>query len=296
MTKLFATSALVAILASTAAHAGTILVEYDGQGERLEDGKEAYDFFSLERRVKVKTDMPVEGQDSDDLGVQLRSDGLSDFLIRVNEKERVNGSIALLNNSSFDLRNDEDENDDELVNRVLEVSETEILQSGTFAYSGARIATFGENGLDGFKVDESFDYLNNTVSLFDDGSESSQLLASVGDSAILGFKLTLEVRDFFPQSAAFIDDGPIYCDIEKFSVATDEDLIICGDPKSTEVATLYGFIEVTRGSVTPGLLGVNTSIGQAAVVPGTSVVPLPAPALMLGAGLLGLAGLRRRKS
>jgi len=66
------------------------------------------------------------------------------------------------------------------------------------------------------------------------------------------------------------------------------------------VATYFGFMQITRGSVIPGLLGFNNVNGQAAVVslPNTgnpSAVPLPAAGWMLIAAMGGLGVAARRK-
>lgn len=57
----------------------------------------------------------------------------------------------------------------------------------------------------------------------------------------------------------------------------------------------FGFIELTRGSITPGLLALNPVAGNGATVPSASAVPLPAGGWLLIAGLGGLAALRRRR-
>jgi len=60
---------------------------------------------------------------------------------------------------------------------------------------------------------------------------------------------------------------------------------------------LFGWLELTRGSVTAGQLGLQTDPNAAAPIP-TGDVPLPPSLAMLGAAMagMGVAGLRRRRA
>ena len=56
----------------------------------------------------------------------------------------------------------------------------------------------------------------------------------------------------------------------------------------------FGFLEITRGSVTIGEQGFQNASGQGAQIAAAAAVPIPAPLAFLTVALLGLFGLRRR--
>ncbi|SFR17396.1 VPLPA-CTERM sorting domain-containing protein [Poseidonocella sedimentorum] len=76
---------------------------------------------------------------------------------------------------------------------------------------------------------------------------------------------------------------------------TDDGLYFIGAPEET----YYGYIELTRGSVILGDIGLSGISGASVLIPasssgGTSTVPLPAGMPLLLAGLGGFAALRRK--
>jgi len=89
----------------------------------------------------------------------------------------------------------------------------------------------------------------------------------------------------------FLEDGVVFANEE----GCDEE--VCDSPGGEEIATSFGFMEITRGSVIPGTLGFNPTSGEAAVVsiPTMAPVPLPAAGWMLLAGFGGMAAMKRRK-
>ena len=56
----------------------------------------------------------------------------------------------------------------------------------------------------------------------------------------------------------------------------------------------YGWLELTRGSITIGKMALQDTAGIAAAIPGASSVPEPTSLLLMASGALGLLGMRRR--
>lgn len=63
------------------------------------------------------------------------------------------------------------------------------------------------------------------------------------------------------------------------------------DPETED--TNFGFLEITRGSVSFGTLGFQQTANLGATVSTTAAVPLPAPLALLGFAIAGLFGFRR---
>lgn len=314
MTKLFAPSALIAatIIASSAS-AETVLLNYEGQDVEVKDGSQTYDFFNLGPSTNsgpqpIQLTLGDDGPNTVPVG-PFSPDGRSDLRISTAERsERVDGFgyVELLYQNNFPTIDVTQVRvfDDSPMNDYIEMMpygfSPAVSQQARFATVGdieiidgevvsSNLATFGANGENGNIIDDSFDYDTNFAVLNDE--EGFSILKRPGDSVILGFKIDVMLEDFgifgFEQEFA-LQDACIFDD-------SDEPMgerYDCG-PQETVLASYFGFMEFTRGSVTPGLLGVNTVAGAAAVVPST--VPLPAPFMMLGAGLAGLGLMRRRK-
>lgn len=317
MSKLFTTSAIVAAcFLSGAANANTVLLDYQGQDVPVENSSEGYDFFDLSHfgpRIDLVQQVQLVDRDVEVKPVPVRvgpfrPDGRVDLTItsfennirdaRVGEGDGGFGSISLQTHSFSPfiqvLALDADPMQ-QMMEEIYNPFGQIITQRGAFAFDDGAIATFGAGGESGNLVDDRFDFDSNSINLF--GTDSREaLLEEEGDSAILGFKIEVVMESFYPE-VVYVDDvyegeGMMYCDIP---LRDDVDFIYddCG-PSEEVLATYFGFVEVTRGSVTPGILGVNLVQGAGALVP-VSTVPLPAPALLLGAGLAGLAGMRRRR-
>jgi len=128
--------------------------------------------------------------------------------------------------------------------------------------------------------------------------EPSGDLLDEDETAIFGFALNI-----FQDEPMIVDDEMINYMAEITTVVPeDRQLVDLNEERCPEfigcreqVATLYGFIEVTRGSIIPGMLGVNFNSNQGALIP-MSAVPLPAAGWMLIAGVGGLVAAGRRKA
>ena len=95
-------------------------------------------------------------------------------------------------------------------------------------------------------------------------------LGEVGDSAYFGFRIAL------------LPPRPEILTLE------------VTEPVETPIVT-YGWIELSRGSVIVGQVGLQSVPGAGAPVPGVSEIPLPASGLVLLGGLAGLGALRARR-
>ena len=312
MTKLFATSALVAAtLIASSATANTVLLEYAGEGVTVTNDDQGYDIFNLNHfgprleMLTVELDDGREGEVRPRLPVgPFRPDGRDDFRIVTQEPQMGDGEMSpgyglvVMQENSFspfmETVNVFAVNDGMDEPMPIPYPYGSIIQRGSFAFTeSGELATFGAGGNDGSIVDGRFDYLDNTAQLYGPKSRP-ELLAEEGDTAIIGFRIDVLFEDFAPMYQ--MEGQSMYCDVAQVQLidGPSNDYPIyeeCG-PRLDHIATYFGFLEITRGSVTPGILGVNLLPGSGAVVPS---VPLPAPALLLGAGLAGLAGMRRRR-
>ncbi len=111
------------------------------------------------------------------------------------------------------------------------------------------------------------------------------------ETAIFGFMLKVDYGygDYFPIAQIEIDE---YC-YEMMEVSGDDNFDDCRPEPQPMIQSYFGFVEVTRGSLTPGMVGYNT-LGGGALIP--SAVPLPAAGWMLIAGVGGLLAMGRRRS
>ena len=305
MSKLFSTTAVVAAcLFAGAAQAGTVLLDYEGQHEKVRNSDEGLDFFNLNDfgpRVELAKVICIECQEQE-IPVRMgpfSEDGRDDITVEVRRAVREGdevikkgfGRLVLEENVLSPFINTVSAfSQEDMYSNFYPVREFgEITQRGSFAYVDGDLATFGAGGNDGFVVDGSFDYTSNVAELYGPAARPN-LLTSDNDTAVLGFRIDVVMEPFL-QVMNF--DGPHgECEIFFDDSPNGDGWVDDCEPTEEVLASYFGFIEVTRGSLTPGFLGVNNVAGAAAVVPS---VPLPAPALMLGAGLAGLAGLRRRR-
>ncbi|MBY4895227.1 VPLPA-CTERM sorting domain-containing protein [Rhodobacteraceae bacterium N5(2021)] len=88
-------------------------------------------------------------------------------------------------------------------------------------------------------------------------------------------------------------DGPL----DGFDNALDYCVELPENCDNAVYESYFGWIQITRGSVIPGLIGFSGNPNQTALVTAPSTVaaiPLPAGGLLLLAGLGGLVSLRRR--
>ena len=121
------------------------------------------------------------------------------------------------------------------------------------------------------------DFDDPTVFALDLVSETvaEEPLGEVGDSAYFGFRIVLG-----PPRGEGGGEG---------SVA----------PRSLEAVeppiVRFGWLELSRGSVIVGEVGLQSVPGAGAPVPGVSEIPLPASGLVLLGGLAGLGALRARR-
>ena len=60
-------------------------------------------------------------------------------------------------------------------------------------------------------------------------------------------------------------------------------------------ANFFGWVELTRGSLTLGQVGFEDTPNTAALIPTTPTVPSPGSLALLASGAIGLLGMRRRK-
>jgi hypothetical protein len=314
MTKLLTTSVLLAaaFTASTAS-ANTVLLDYRGQDEKVIDGERNYDFFSLEGpRVVIPVFETTEFDEKPLIDVRpipfgpFRPDGRADMQIEVSDDPiRAFGTIRLLEQNNFPIM------EMLAVQNFPQVEDgyndypmfSNIRQEGRFAFNEGGLATFGAGGDSGFLVNNEFEFGSSSAQLYNSRNNrvGGNLLEEEGDSAILGFRIDVFMDDFnsdwgqdydfkeceIPLSIQIVDDGSNDNGPIPMAYECKE------EPREVLLASYFGFVEVTRGSVTPGILGVNGNAFGAAQVP--NVVPLPAPALLLGAGIAGLMGLRRRR-
>ena len=306
MTKLFATSALVAAtLIASSATANTVLLDYEGQDVKVTNDSQGYDFFNLGHfgpRVEMVTVQLNDGRDEEikprlPIG-PFRPDGRDEFRIVTEEARMGNGEMSpafgqiVMEEHSFSPfmpTVNAFAVDDEMYPQVV-YPYGNIIQRGSFAFGeDGQLATFGAGGDDGFMVDGRFNYDSHVAELYGPKARP-ELLTEENDTAIIGFRIEVLMEDLAPMYQAEGQDT-YYCDMPMVDEPVGAIYDICG-PSQERIATYFGFLEVTRGSVTPGILGVSLLSGTGAVVPS---VPLPAPALLLGAGLAGLAGMRRRR-
>jgi hypothetical protein len=310
MTKLFTTSALVAAtLIASSATANTVLLDYEGQDVKVTNDSQGYDFFNLGHfgpRVEMVTVQLNDGRDEEirprlPIG-PFRPDGRDEFRIVTEEARMGDGEMSpgfghiVMQEHSFSPfmpTVNAIAVDDEMFPQVV-YPYGNIIQRGSFAFDeDGQLATFGAGGDDGFMVDGRFNYESHVAELYGPKARP-ELLTEDNDTAIIGFRIDVLFDDFAPMYQ--MEGQGMYCDVVQIQLidGPSNDLPIyeeCG-PRLEHIASYFGFLEVTRGSVTPGILGVSLLSGTGAVVPS---VPLPAPALLLGAGLAGLAGMRRRR-
>ena len=301
MTKHFATGALAVTLIATGAHAETVLLNYAGQDVEVENGSQNYDFFDLGpsqldgQKVMLVDDEPMQ------VG-PFRPDGRADMRITTSEAAEGDdvvsgfGFVEFMRQSNFPIAVEvqtlsvDSPMDDYMINYPIFQLPT-VSQDIRFASLEDQLATFGAGGANGNVVDDSFNYDSSIASLY--GGRGEDLLEEVGDSVILGFRIEVLLDDMYGyEQPQYIMAMPEYC-YGAEAMYFEECIIDIQEPQPEVLATYFGFVEFTRGSVTPGILGVNNVIGAAAVVPNT--VPLPASVLLLGAGLGGLSVMRRRK-
>lgn len=299
MTKWTAIGAITAAFVATGAQAETVLLDYAGKDVKVEDTSQTYDFFDLgpdQGQIQPMTVNLV----ADEPGMPsnpgpFSPDGRADMRITSQDGPDGFGYIQFLYQDNFPM---------------IEVAAIQTFSAPTneytmlypvpmtpvvsqrirFASLDDQLATFGADGENGFLVDDSFNYESDFVSLY--GGKGPDLLEVDGDNAILGFRIEVLLEDMYGEYGYNMLTAveTVYCD-DPEAMYFDECII---RPQETILATFYGFIEVTRGSVTPGILGVNSLLNTAAVVP--NPVPLPASILLLGAGLGGLSVMRRRKT
>lgn len=123
---------------------------------------------------------------------------------------------------------------------------------------------------------DTFGTPDNNIFLYGRGTSSAEnILPNVGDSAFFGVRIqtgTALYQDF---------DG----------VFTD------GFLDGAPIETIFGFIEISHGSVVVGSVGYNNDAISSITVPGgdaVSAVPLPASAVLMLGALGGLGAVRRK--
>ena len=297
MTKYITAGALAATLIATGAHAETVLLNYAGQDVEVENGDQTYDFFSLGPGPQIMITQAVV----DDVPIQIGPflpDGRADMRISTQETEEGGdgrpgfGFVEFLDQTNFpmvvEVAAANGPMDDYMINYPIFQLPT-VSQEIRFASLEDQLASFGAGGANGNIVDDRFNFERDAVNLY--GGKGNDLLEEEGDSVILGFRIEVMLDDMYGyEGPQLLMQMPEYCYGPEAMYFED---CIIEEPQPEILATYFGFVEFTRGSVTPGILGVNNVIGAAAVVPST--VPLPASILLLGAGLGGLSVMRRRK-
>ncbi|MCV6592478.1 MAG: VPLPA-CTERM sorting domain-containing protein [Silicimonas sp.] len=169
---------------------------------------------------------------------------------------------------------------------------TMIQQRGGFAHDASGNLIMYQDG-DVVERTDDVSFLPGSAQLYDG---STGPLANVGDSGIFGFVVDfVSVGRYFEEEFAVrgsVIDAP--CE----ELDTD---FGCGLEET--VYSYYGWIQVERGSIIPGILGLNDAAfrGAAVTLPtddptptDPSPVPLPAAGWMLLAGVAGLGALRRK--